>query len=83
MLGAEEAGTLLPSFSRISGEFGAHYVTALCTPESETERPEQIAAPSQNELERMALAAPPMMGAEYRTTAVSGGDSPERKKNRT
>jgi hypothetical protein len=53
------------SFSRIGGEFGAHYVTALCTqPESETGRLEQIAAPSQNELERMAVAAPPMMGAE-------------------
>jgi len=52
-------------------------VTALCTPESETERPEQIAAPSQNELERMAVAAPPMFGAEYLTTAASRGYSPD------
>jgi non-specific serine/threonine protein kinase len=72
LLGAEETAALLPPVFSYWREFGAHYVTALCTqPASETgRRPEQIAAPSQNELERMALAAPPMMGAEYLTTAV-------------
>ena len=71
LLGAEEAGALLPPVFSYWREFGAHYVAALCTqPESEAGRQEQIPAPSENELERMALAAPPMMGAEYLTTAV-------------
>ena len=62
LLGAEAHGTLLPPVFSYWREFGAHYVTALCLqPESETGRPEQIAVPSQNELERMALVYRPAL----------------------
>ena len=50
-------------------EFGARYVTALCTRQEGAGRV-PIPAPSVEELERMTLAAPPMTGAEYLTAAV-------------
>jgi hypothetical protein len=64
LLGANEAGAVLPPVFSYWREFGAHYVTAVCT------QPEGVAAPPAEELERMALAAPPMTGAEYLTAAV-------------
>src|ERR1019366_4014378 len=71
-LGADEVGTALPPVHSYWREFGARYVTALCT-RQDTDPPPQrvrITAPPAEELERIALAAPPMMGAEYLTAAV-------------
>jgi non-specific serine/threonine protein kinase len=72
LLGADEAGSALPPDHSYWREFGARYVTALCTrEESDAPRGEvRVAAPPGEELERMAQAAPPMMGAEYLTAAV-------------
>src|SRR5580693_4448721 len=54
LLGADEAGTTLPPVFAWWREFGARYVTALCTqPEAD------IAAPSMQEFEEIALSAPP------------------------
>ena len=72
LLGADETGTALPPVHSYWREFGTRYVTALCT-RQDNDRPPQrlrITAPPDEELERMALAAPPMMGAEYLTAAV-------------
>src|ERR1035441_2632281 len=72
LLGADEAGTALPPAYSYWREFGARYVTALCT-QQDSDAPRKgsrVAAPSDDELERIALAAPPMIGAEYLTTAV-------------
>jgi non-specific serine/threonine protein kinase len=72
LLGADEVGTALPPVHSYWREFGARYVTALCT-RQDTDPPPQrvrITAPPAEELERIALAAPPMMGAEYLTAAV-------------
>src|ERR1019366_3029690 len=70
--GADEAGTALPPVDSYWREFGARYVTALCT-QQDSDAPwksARVAAPADEELERMALAAPPMIGAEYLTAAV-------------
>jgi superfamily II DNA or RNA helicase len=67
LLGADEAGALLPPVFAYWREFGAHFVTALCT-RQEGDLP--VPPPPEEELERMALAAPPMRGAEYLTAAV-------------
>src|SRR5438270_594318 len=72
LLGADEAGTALPPVLSYWREFGARYATALCT-RQESDSPRQgvrVAAPSDEELERITLAAPPMTGAEYLTVAV-------------
>jgi len=71
-LGADEAGTALPPVYSYWREFGARYVTALCTlPEIDTPRQKvHVPHPPEEELERMVLAAPPMVGAEYLTAAV-------------
>src|ERR1039457_5476861 len=72
LLGADEAGTALPPVHSYWREFGARYVTALCT-RQDNDRPPQrlrITAPPDEELERMALAAPPMMGEEDLTAAA-------------
>jgi superfamily II DNA or RNA helicase len=63
-LGAGEAGTALPPVFSYWREFGAMYVTALCT------QPEHVPTPSNEELDRVVLAAPPMTGAEYLTANV-------------
>jgi hypothetical protein len=71
-LGADEAGTALPPVDSYWREFGARYVTALCT-HQDSDAPwksGRVAAPPDEELERLALAAPPMLGAEYLTAAV-------------
>ncbi len=70
LLGADEAGAALPSVHSYWREFGARYVTALCTQQPADEPPKSVAAPPDDELERIALAAPPMIGAEYLTAAV-------------
>jgi len=72
LLGADEVGTPLPPAPSYWREFGARYVTALCT-QQDSDAPRKgarVAAPPDGELERMALAAPPMIGAEYLTAAV-------------
>src|SRR5450759_5215380 len=72
LLGADEAGAALPPVHSYWREFGARYVTSLCT-RQDSDAPRQrapVAAPPDEELERMALAAPPMIGAEYLTAAV-------------
>src|SRR5205823_9976070 len=65
LLGADEVGTVLPPVHSYWREFGARYVTALCTQQASP-----IAAPASDELDRIARAAPPMMGAEYLSAAV-------------
>jgi hypothetical protein len=71
-LGAEEAATALPPVFSYWRDFGARYVTAVCThPEMESPRGRLgVSQPASDELERIALSAPPMAGAEYLTAAV-------------
>ena len=71
-LGADEAGTALPPVFSYWREFGAWYVTALCT-HPDTEAPPQkvrVPPPSNAELDGLVLSAPPMTGAEYLTAEV-------------
>src|SRR5713101_1220863 len=66
-LGADEVGTALPPVFSYWREFGAGYVTALCT-QADTDVPLQkarIPAPPLTELSRLVMAVPPMTGAEY------------------
>ncbi|MGJ5813729.1 DEAD/DEAH box helicase [Paludibaculum fermentans] len=67
LLGAGEVGTILPPALSYWRDFGARYVTALCTQPEGGQRP---AAPTSTELDFLTLAAPPMLGAEYLTAAV-------------
>jgi hypothetical protein len=71
-LGAEEAATALPPVFSYWRDFGARYVTAVCThPEMESPRGRLgVSQPANDELERIALSAPPMVGAEYLTATV-------------
>ena len=73
-LGAAESGTGLPPVFSYWREFGARYVTALCTqPDLDAEsKKARVPAPTDEEFEWTALNAPPMMGAEYLTGAVLG-----------
>src|SRR5260221_632630 len=71
-LGAGEAGvTIPPAFSWWRG-FGAHYVTALCPFPGTGASPEKasVPPPTSAEPDSLALAAPPMTGAEYLTADV-------------
>ncbi len=72
LLGADEVGTTLPAVYSYWREFGARFVTALCTRQDGDARRKAagIASPPEEELERMVLGAPPMPGAEYLTAAV-------------
>jgi hypothetical protein len=72
LLGVDEAGTTLPPVFTWWREFGARYVTALCTRwEGDTAQHKfLLAAPLMQELEEIALSAPPLTGAEYLTSAV-------------
>jgi hypothetical protein len=71
-LGAAEVGTALPPVFGYWREFGARYVSAVRgQPDLDTSRSHAIVElPSRDELERLTAAAPPMLGAEYLTTAV-------------
>jgi len=73
-LGAEEVATALPPAFAYWREFGARYVTALCTlAEAEAQGAKvQIAALPSKELEALGSAAPPMTGAEYLAAPVLG-----------
>ena len=72
-LGAGEVGTALPPVLGYWREFGARYVTAVCTLPNTGERDEPVPAipsPPSGDLESLASAAPPMTGAEYLTASV-------------
>ena len=71
-LGASEVGIVLPPLFAYWRELGARYVTALCTLPDAAPGPskDRVPAPSLGELEPLALAAPPMTGAEYLTAEV-------------
>src|SRR5580658_6952200 len=64
LLGLDLAGTSLPPVLAWWREFAARYVTALCM------QPENVAAPGADELQAIALSAPPLTGAEYLTEGV-------------
>jgi len=72
LLGADEAGSALPPAASYWREFGGRYVTALCTQQGGEEPQDtvRVTAPADEELEHLALAAPPMRGGEYLTAAV-------------
>ena len=74
-LGVEEAGTALPPVYSYWREFGARFVTALCTqPDIEAQHEKvHVPPPAEDELNWTALGAPPMTGAEYLTGEVLGG----------
>jgi len=71
-LGAEEVGTALPPVFSYWRELGTRYVTLLCTFSNTgtNARKAPVPAPTQTELDCLALAAPPMIGAEYLTPRV-------------
>lgn len=71
-LGASEVGVALPPVFSYWREFGARYVTAVCTqPDGETRSTTtHNPSPPDAELASLALAAPPMTGAEYLTASV-------------
>src|SRR4051812_3595656 len=71
-LGAAEAGAALPPVFSYWREFGASYVTALCThTESETTpRKLRVPPPGLDELDRLVRSVPPMTGAEYLTAEL-------------
>ena len=68
-LGASEVGTALPPVFSYWRELATRYVTALCTLSDAATDPSKahVPAPPPGELEPLALAAPPMTGAEYLT----------------
>ncbi len=71
-LGIDEIGTSLPPVLSYWRELGTHYATALCAlpgiGESDTKPP--VPLPADGALDAMAVAVPPMTGAEYLTAAV-------------
>jgi len=71
-LGAAEAGAALPPVFSYWREFGAQYVTVLCTHSDAdaTLRKVLVPAPPATELEQLILPAPPMTGLEYLTVEV-------------
>ncbi|MGO8787025.1 MAG: DEAD/DEAH box helicase [Terriglobia bacterium] len=73
-LGASEVGTALPPVFSYWRELATRYVTALCTlSDAATDSSKaHVPAPPPGELEPLALAAPPMTGAEYLTLQVLG-----------
>ena len=72
LLGVDEAGTTLPPVFTWWREFGARYVTALCARwEGDAAEHKFGSRPLRcEELEEIALSAPPLTGAEYLTAAV-------------
>src|SRR5437660_9661350 len=73
-LGAEAVGVALPAVLSYWREFGARYVTAVCSLPGIAEGKHKPAAPppGDTDLSGMAAAVPPMVGAEYLTPAVLG-----------
>jgi non-specific serine/threonine protein kinase len=72
-LGLREVGTALPPVVAFWRDFGARYVTTLCTSAdaaTTARTPDPIAPPSPDELAGLVAAAPPMDGGEYLSPAV-------------
>jgi superfamily II DNA or RNA helicase len=71
-LGADEVGTVLPPVLSYWRELGTRYVTALCAlPDlGDGQIKSAVPVPADNDLNKMAAAAPPMTGAEYLTASV-------------
>jgi len=71
-LGASEVGVPLPAAFSYWREFGARYVPAVCTlPENGARSTKtHVPSPPDAEMAWLALAAPPMTGAEYLTATV-------------
>ncbi len=70
-LGAAEVETALPPAVAYWRDFGARYVTAVCTqPDVESREYTPIPTPPIAELDTIACSAPPMTGAEYVTASV-------------
>jgi non-specific serine/threonine protein kinase len=71
-LGADEIGASLPPLLAYWRELGTRYVTALCAlPDlGETSTKPAVPSPPEAELNTLAAAVPPMIGAEYLTPSV-------------
>ncbi len=69
-LGACEVGTGLPADFSYWRDFAARFVTTICTHPVLDARDAHIPAPAIDELEALAAASPPMVGAEYLTASV-------------
>lgn len=71
-LGANEIGVAMPAPWSYWRDFGVRYVTALCAlPDIAGKRAKPpVALPAGDELNAIAAAVPPMMGAEYLTAGV-------------
>jgi len=67
LLGADQAGTVMPPIHSYWSEFAARFVTALCLHGEGTAR---VDPPTALELESISFSVPPMNGAEYLTAAV-------------
>jgi non-specific serine/threonine protein kinase len=74
-LGAAEVGSALPPVFGYWREFSARFVTAVCTLSDVVDRGKLPPVPplSGDILESLALAAPPMTGAEYVTASTLQG----------
>jgi superfamily II DNA or RNA helicase len=71
-LGANEIGAVMPSMWSYWRDFGARYVTAVCAlPDIDGARAKPpVSRPAEDELDAIAAAVPPMMGAEYLTAGA-------------
>ena len=71
LLGADEVGATLSPTLSYWRKLGARYMTALCALPGMGERNKPpVPIPANGELDTMATAVPPMIGAEYVTTEV-------------
>ncbi len=71
-LGADQVGTALPPPLSYWRELGTRYITALCALpglDGSGDKP-SVPLPANDDLERLAAAAPPMLGAENLTAEV-------------
>jgi non-specific serine/threonine protein kinase len=71
-LGASEVGTALPPVLSYWRELGVRYVTALCAVPGigEGKAKPPVPIPGDGEFDTIAVAVPPMIGAEYLTADV-------------
>jgi non-specific serine/threonine protein kinase len=71
-LGADQVGTSLPPVLSYWRELGTRYVVALCALPSigEGRTKSAVPVPTEEELNKIAAAVPPMVGAEYLTGAI-------------
>jgi non-specific serine/threonine protein kinase len=71
-LGVDEVGTALPPVLSYWREFGVRYVTTLCALPGIADGGNKppVPVPADSDLDKMAAAVPPMIGAEYLTASV-------------